>query len=726
MSTRYSPFIIVSITLITVTAYSQSKQWQFYYSAYKDLPSSNVKSIAIDIKGISWFGTDNGFASFDGLKWKQFKMRDYNLPDSKISKIVVDKNNCKWMATNNGLIKYNDTTISVFNTTNSKLPANYISSIAIDDSNNVWVATWTTIKGALTKIRGKLMTSIASPYPTMVDLKLDRQGNLWIAAEEYGLIKYDKHIFIQYSFQNLNRSVFVRGLAIDTAGSIWIGEVDYKIGRFQNENLTLFDNIPGSGKTFSTSNWEAIACDNEGNVIINSDSGLVKFNENNYSLLYPKYAHYPIDEINTILSTADGSLWIGSLSTGAFKLKGGIWEHYDASNGIPSNLTLSIAIDKNNVKWIGTLKGLARLQGDNWQVFNVFNSSLPSNIVTHLDFDRSGSLWIATTQGVVKFDGTNWKVYTKTNSGIPDNVFYGLKTEGDKVWLSTSYGLSNFDGKQWINYTSSNSGIPQGGVGPISVDKNGIKWLNIGYIPIVAFDGKIWTQYTPQNSGIGSTIISGISVDNQNRKWFGTGNGLVCYDNSSWRLYNKNNTGFNLIDVIKIANDQNDKLIAGGWFDGLYIYGGAGWKYYDTVRTETNAGISAQDIVVDKYNNKWITESTFGLVVFNENGVIASVEPSANTIIKSYILLQNYPNPFNPSTTIKYSIPVDPASAGRPTVSLKVYDLLGREIATLVNGEKSPGNYEVNFDGTGLTSGIYFYTIRAGNFVLSKKMLLLK
>jgi hypothetical protein len=83
-------------------------------------------------------------------------------------------------------------------------------------------------------------------------------------------------------------------------------------------------------------------------------------------------------------------------------------------------------------------------------------------------------------------------------------------------------------------------------------------------------------------------------------------------------------------------------------------------------------------------------------------------------------LFQNYPNPFNPSTTIQYEIPE------LSLVTLKVYDVLGNEITTLVNEEKPAGNYEVEFDGNGLTSGIYFFRLQAGSFVETKKMLLIK
>ncbi|HEY6906554.1 MAG TPA: T9SS type A sorting domain-containing protein [Ignavibacteriaceae bacterium] len=85
-------------------------------------------------------------------------------------------------------------------------------------------------------------------------------------------------------------------------------------------------------------------------------------------------------------------------------------------------------------------------------------------------------------------------------------------------------------------------------------------------------------------------------------------------------------------------------------------------------------------------------------------------------------LAQNYPNPFNPSTVISYTIPKE------SFVSLKVYNLLGQEVASLVNKEQSSGTYKVDFSGTGLnlTSGIYLYTLKAGSFVQTRKMMLLK
>jgi len=103
-----------------------------------------------------------------------------------------------------------------------------------------------------------------------------------------------------------------------------------------------------------------------------------------------------------------------------------------------------------------------------------------------------------------------------------------------------------------------------------------------------------------------------------------------------------------------------------------------------------------------------------------QNNIIMSADDKKNDILpKNYSLSQNYPNPFNPSTSIQYEIPVT------AKVTLKVYDLLGREIATLVDGIKAAGRYSVNFSKQ-LPSGIYYYTLQADNFSTAKKMIILK
>jgi hypothetical protein len=113
-------------------------------------------------------------------------------------------------------------------------------------------------------------------------------------------------------------------------------------------------------------------------------------------------------------------------------------------------------------------------------------------------------------------------------------------------------------------------------------------------------------------------------------------------------------------------------------------------------------------------------EGNYSAVAYFTTGVRDDVENEISKIPKNYALRQNYPNPFNPKTVISYQLPV------MSRVSLKVYDMLGEEVATLFDGLRQAGYYDVIFDGIRLASGVYFYRIQAGSFAQTKKLVLLK
>lgn len=113
------------------------------------------------------------------------------------------------------------------------------------------------------------------------------------------------------------------------------------------------------------------------------------------------------------------------------------------------------------------------------------------------------------------------------------------------------------------------------------------------------------------------------------------------------------------------------------------------------------------NILYDSKEN--LTKESYENITLKVNGIPAQ-----------YYLSQNYPNPFNPTTTINYQLPKD------EHVTIKVYDMLGKEITTLVNEFKTSGNYNIKFDGSNLSSGVYLYEIEAGNFSDTKKLVLIK
>jgi hypothetical protein len=117
-------------------------------------------------------------------------------------------------------------------------------------------------------------------------------------------------------------------------------------------------------------------------------------------------------------------------------------------------------------------------------------------------------------------------------------------------------------------------------------------------------------------------------------------------------------------------------------------------------------------------NSKYSVLDT--VVISGTTAIASAVERVGNGIPSRFELLQNYPNPFNPTTAISYQL------SANGSVTLKVFDVLGREIATLVRGELQAGTYETSFDASRLSSGVYLYELRAGSFVQTRRMVLMK
>ena len=172
--------------------------------------------------------------------------------------------------------------------------------------------------------------------------------------------------------------------------------------------------------------------------------------------------------------------------------------------------------------------------------------------------------------------------------------------------------------------------------------------------------------------------------------------------------------------------------------EGLYINTDLGEGYYQKVNNSLRVLLYDRsgkkivqsgkhlmaDIPINISNPELITLSKLILINTDRQKITNSqaeiIYGNAPTLPLDYVLYQNYPNPFNPTTSIQYSIPK------KSNVTLKVYDLLGVEVKTLVQKEQNRGVYTISFQGDGLASGIYFYRLQADEFVQTKKMLYLK
>lgn len=325
--------------------------------------------------------------------------------------------------------------------------------------------------------------------------------------------------------------------------------------------------------------------------------------------------------------------------------------------------------------------------------------------------------------------GASWSSISSYDKGLvyPINSMVVL---GQNVFAGTGMGIyrSAISGNpDSYNWKKMNKGLADSAIScmlPVEVDYSHNVNLYVGTRRGVFFSPNFGTQWYPLTDGFpDGTIIYSLAAR-------GTVGRIELYAGTSLGIYRSNDLGGHWYK-------PNDTL----WYTvyAFAVYGNsifAGTSY--GVYRSTDGGRNWNSIGMTEENNCFIKSlAIFGNYLIagtwkadiwrmDLRDIGVGIEKPSGKEPTEFALQQNYPNPFNPVTTIKYTVVETPYMASLPYVKLKVYDLIGREIATLVNDVKSPGIYSVQFDGSNLTSGIYIYKIQAGNFSESKKMILLK
>lgn len=353
-----------------------------------------------------------------------------------------------------------------------------------------------------------------------------------------------------------------------------------------------------------------------------------------------------------------------------------------------------------------------------------------------------------------RFSGeTGIKLTRSTNSGVnwsnavpvSDEVF-GVQGSDVAVGLNGEVYVSWLDGNtndDIVKYDKSTDGgntfdvdktIAQGAPPVIPISSSGITF------PSIAADisngpgrGNIYIAFCDARNGDPDIFLS--RSTNRGLNWSSplrvnndpVGNGkLQC-----WPWIGVNDSGFVVINFYDSRNTSSNTIVES--YIAHSTDGGLSFTNYlvstqPTPTIQPNSDVRFGDYIgVDYYKNRivpvWTDERSGGTNQECYTGIISSpvnINSTSDYIPGKFDLRQNYPNPFNPKTIIKYQCP------NSNYVSLKVFNILGYEISTLVNERKNPGIYEVEFDGSNFSSGIYFYRLQTGNYIVTKSMMLLK
>jgi hypothetical protein len=287
--------------------------------------------------------------------------------------------------------------------------------------------------------------------------------------------------------------------------------------------------------------------------------------------------------------------------------------------------------------------------------------------------------------------------------------------DGYDIYVSTSYGV----------YKTTNSGQNW----TLLIQISNVNSFAKSSLSMFTGTTSLGMRYSTNN---GSNWLSTNNYSNSNIKSliyysgnlygaiYGTGFASFNQTSGNWELKNSGLTNFNINLIYRVGNTIFACTQGGGIFTA--IIGTWNWTSHNEGMSNLNIyslGIKGLNIFAGSDSGKIYKRLTSELI---------SVNNVSTTVPDKFELEQNYPNPFNPTTKIKFDIPNLPLGrgVGEMTVTLKVFDILGKEIATLVNEQLQPGTYEVTFNGSSLPSGIYFYKLIAGDFVETKKLIILK
>ncbi len=637
----------------------------------------------LDSNDIIWIKAENGFLQFDGEIWDQLKFSDYDLPFDNISRWSFDKNGdllASYSVYNQedssyyfrGICKFDGEQWDIFPVDDEKLNAKSVSGFQIDRSGDLWLA-------------------LQSFHPTGPPQNYYQPGYY----EGHGLIRFDGTGMSKFDSTNTN-------ITNNLASGFFFDRDSNLVFTTRNELVTIQDG------EFIIRN------------IIEQDDRW-----NNYKFHGLKH---------------DGESFWSYDYPFVIEINGGDVRRYKLCNSeLPTNKVSDIEIDKDGNVWIASDSGLVMYNGTDFKRFDKIDSPLASDKIYDIAIDSTNSVWIAGANAVYKLKDNNWVVH---HSSIFPKIIQDSTTRcvsidsRNHVWVYTSN--SEFIGYKNYYYDDIKNITVYDGIGFQTFDE---EFEPMGFVRSLCHDpyGNTWCA-----------LVDSVRIEQNN--WqiiYYKFTGFAKYDGNSWNKIDQVELPDTSLAKMKFISDRTGDLW-GYSEDKVALYDGVSIKLIDSTTFEHNP---INNLHFDNNNQLWIS-SDYGLVkyvsdkeyeTFNscntdlpsnivtasrvdsegniwliDHGLTVSLPDetsSAGSIAEEQVHIYTHPNPFTQSLITNYELQ-EPGY-----ISLRLYDLLGNEVAELVNGFKEAGSHEARFDGSALPKGMYLLKMHAGGKVITNKII---
>ena len=427
------------------------------------LSDNTVGSILEDHEGNLWFGTEGGISLYDGFTFTNFIERD-GLSSNSVWSMIEDREGNLWIGTyRGGIDKYKKSPFTQF-TTKDGLTDNIVRSIVEDKKGNIWFGTY---RGGVSGFDGKVFTSLSATDGLVDNFVLtileDRAGNLWFGTYR-GVSKYDGRSFINFTEKDGLCGNLVRSIIEDKIGNIWFGTDSGGICKFDGVSFTNFSTKDGLNDDEIMTIFE----DQIGNIWIGSSRGINIFNGENFVDFTEKHGLPKEESVFTIIEDQKGYIWFGVYGEGIVRYtpahmtpeklgekdgSDGSFLEFSSKDGLYDDTVISMSLDKDANLWIGTEKGISRL---NIKLFDETGRIEFENYGREEGFtglecihnsvcrDSKGNMWFGTLRGAIRynpkddrpnqveplthitnlrlfFEDVDWSTYTDKldNNGLP-------------------------------------------------------------------------------------------------------------------------------------------------------------------------------------------------------------------------------------------------------------------------------------------------------------------
>jgi ligand-binding sensor domain-containing protein len=513
------------------------------------LPHNTVQSLAQTPDGYLWVATVEGLARFDGLRFKIFDRTNTEaLTRNDIQSLYASRDGSLWISVYGaGLIRYRDGAFRAY-APPGEWAATTVSVMAEDARGALWIGT---DGGGLFRLKddaferhsveqGLSNNSVWSLCPR-------RDGSLWVGTSA-GVDRLVDGRFEPFPGREGLSGKVVTALGEDAAGRLLAGTADglhiLESGRFRKAEGLSQDHV------------HALLADSAGTLWVGTDQGLSRVRGTQVNVL--GVADGLPSRVSAILEDREGGVWLGTWSSGLFRLTDGAVTRFLPGTGVSGDEIMSIAGARGGGAWLGTNGGeIHRYDGARFTPLHATGELRRASVVA-LHEDRGGRLWVGTDLGLHRFENGRWTHYS-AREGLPNPIVRSiLEDRRGRLWVGTDGGgLALFERGKFRNF-SERDGLPSDHLRALHEDGKGTLWIAT-YGGLASLTDGRFRSYTTRD-GLSSDLVRSFHEDKEGALWIGTyGGGLNRLKDGHITAYTSRDGLFN--DVIYgILEDDGGRL----------------------------------------------------------------------------------------------------------------------------------------------------------------------